>query len=121
MTLTRVYRVQAADGRGPWRPGWSATWIDGDAPADRLAETVMDLVPIAVLRRLPSTMVWGSACRTVDALMAWFTPVERARLRALGYHPVRLNVEIVVAESRWQMLVGRSRPFAEGATRVSWV
>ena len=46
-------RVQAEDGRGPWRPGWSHTWIDADAPADRLTETVMDLMPVTAIRALP--------------------------------------------------------------------
>jgi hypothetical protein len=115
-----AYRVQAADGRGPWRPGWSHTWIDGDAPPDRLTETVMDLVPVDVLMRLPKDMAWGSACRTLDTLMQWFTPVERERLRAAGYHPVKLTADVVLAESAWQMVIGRARPFAEGATRLRW-
>ena len=71
-----VYRVQAADGRGPWRPGFSHTWIDGDAPAGRLDETIMDLIPIAQLAALPRTMHYGCACRSLTALMAWFTPIE---------------------------------------------
>ena len=70
--MVTVYRVQAADGRGPWRPGWSHTWIEADAPADRLTETVMDLAPFEVLQALPVDMVWGSACRyggCADALV----------------------------------------------------
>lgn len=115
-----VYRVQAADGRGPWRPGWSQTWIDGDAPADRLTETVMDLMPISQLRALPTTMMYGSACRSLDAVLQWFTSLECQRLQAAGYYPVRLQADVVLAESPWQLLIGRRRPFAEGATRLSW-
>jgi hypothetical protein len=115
-----VYRVQAADGRGPWRPGFSQRWIDGDAPADRLTETVMDLVPLPLLQRLPPEFMWGSACRSLNALMQWFTPRERAALRALGFHPVRLTADVLLAESAWQLLVGRRRPFADGATRLRW-
>ncbi len=115
-----AFRVQAADGRGPWRPGWSHTWIDADAPADRLVETVMDLIPVHVLRALPSTMMYGSACRNVDALMQWFTSRERERLAACGFYPVRLNADVVLAESAWQMVIGRRRPFADGATRLRW-
>ena len=115
-----TYRVQSADGRGPWRPGWSHTWIDGDAPADRLVETVMDLLPIEQLRSLPQTMAYGCGCRTLDALLRWFTPNEQARLQEHGFYPVRLNADVVVVESAWQMLVGRRRPFTEGVTRLRW-
>ena len=115
-----MVRVQDAVGRGPWRPGFSATWIDADAPADRLTETVMDLIPPSVLRALPREMAVGCACRTLDALMAWFTPKERATLARLGFHPVRLQADAVFAESDWQMVVGRYRPFALGASRLRW-
>lgn len=115
-----AYRVQAHDGRGPWRPGWSQRWIDEDAPADRLTETIMDLVPIEQLLTLPSTMAWGCACRTLEALMAWFTRLERERLRAAGFYPVKLNVDVVLKESQWQMLIGRSRPFTDGVTYLRW-
>ena len=120
MSRIRVYRVQAFDGRGPWRPGFSQRWIDGDAPADRLTETAMDLLPIEVWPSLPADMVHGSACRTLDGLMRWFTPKERAALAALGFHPVQLTVDVVHAESPWQLLVGRKQPFAIGATRLQW-
>jgi hypothetical protein len=120
MAARRVYRVQSADGRGPWRPGFSQQWIDQDAPVGRLSETIYDLVPPKVLRSLPSDMHYGCACRSVDALMAWFTSVERERLRTLGYYPVSLMVDAVLAESEWQMLVGRIRHFSEGASRLSW-
>ena len=115
-----AYRVQDAVGRGPWRPGFSATWIDGDAPADRLTESVMDLVPSWRIRSIPRDLHVGCACRSLDALMAWFTPIERERLERLGFHPVRLKVDDVVAESDWQMVIVRQRPFREGATRLRW-
>lgn len=115
-----VYRAQAADGRGPWRPGWSRQWIDVDAPADRLVESLSDLLTIEQLRSLPPGMHYGCACRSLEALLAWFTPVERLRLKGFGYSPVRLNVDQVLAESPLQLVVGRVRPFMDGATRVNW-
>lgn len=115
-----AYRVQAADGRGPWRPGWSHTWIDGDAPEGRLSETIMDLLPLPQLRALPPTMAWGCACRSLASLMQWFTPVERERLERLGFYPVRMQADVVLVESPWQMLIGRTRPFTDGATRLRW-
>ena len=118
--MDAVYRVQAADGRGPWRPGWSQQWIDADAPVGRLSETVMDLLPIATLRALPPTMHYGCGCRSLEALLHWFTPLEQERLSRFGFYPVRLHADAVLAESEWQMFVGRSRPFSDGATRLSF-
>ena len=52
--------------------------------------------------------------------MAWFTRLERERLRAAGFYPVKLNVDVVLKESQWQMLIGRSRPFTDGVTYLRW-
>lgn len=120
MSRIFVYRVQASDGRGPWRPGFSERWIDNDAPVGRLSETIMDLMPIRELRSLPDTMHYGCACRTLTGLRDWFTAIEIARLESLGFYPVRINVDQILAESPWQMLVGRVRPFADGASRLRW-
>lgn len=115
-----AYRVQGADGRGPWRPGFSHMWIEDDAPAGRLQETIMDLLPIERLRSLPVGFHYGCACRTLSSLLEWFTPIEMVRLSAHGFYPVRLNVDRVVVESQFQMLIARSRAFVDGVTRLSW-
>ena len=115
-----AYRVQDAEGIGPWRPGRSHLWIEAGAPADRWTETVMDICPVSVLMNLPPGKHYGSACRSLDTLFQWFTPVERERLHRLGFHPVQLQADVVIAESPWQMLIGRVRPFAQGATRLRW-
>lgn len=117
---TTCYRVQDDEGRGPWRPGFSRTWIDESAPVDRLRETIFDLVHPNLLRQFASTYHVGSACRTRAAIDQWFTPIERARLEARGYHVVRLVADVVIAESDWQVVIGRARPFTEGATRFRW-
>lgn len=119
-TPDRVYRVQAEDGRGPWRPGFSHVWVDEDAPSGHLTETVMDLIPVEVLRNLPTTHAYGCGCRTLAQLRDWFTPVERQRLSRLGFHPVVMRVDAVLAESDRQVFFARCRPLAEGATRLKW-
>ena len=118
--VVRVYRVQATDGRGPWRPGFSKTWIDGSAPAGRLAQNIFDLISARTLQALPRDLHYGCACRTFDQLLDWFTPVEYVNLQKLGYYPVTLAIDTIIVESDWQMLVGRERHFSEGASRLSW-
>ena len=78
----------------------------------------MDLVPMAVLRRLPPGWHYGCGCRSLQALGAWFTQVERERLLGFGYWPVCLTVDAVLKESEWQAFFARRRPLADGATRI---
>jgi hypothetical protein len=118
--MVTVYRVQDASGRGPWRPGFSHRWIEAEAPAGRLTESLLDLLTPAQVWALPRSHHYGAGCRRLADLGAWFLPAERARLRALGFWPVQVSAEVVVIESSWQIFVGRVRPFAEGATRRAW-
>lgn len=119
-TANHIYRVQAADGRGPWRPGFSHVWIDDDGEVGHLEETVMDLLPISTLANLPPTHHYGCGCRTLDALMEWFTPLERKRLERLGFRPVRMDVDLILAESARQVFFGRTRPLNDRVTFISW-
>lgn len=115
-----IYRVQDADGRGPWRPGFSHHWIDDDAPPGRLTETVMDLMPLGDIRRLPSGMHYGCGCRSLHSLMSWFSRVERQRLQSLRYRVVVMRVDEILRESDWQVFFARRRPLSEGATVIRW-
>ena len=120
MTTTKIYRVQATDGRGPWRPGFSHKWIEADASAGRLTETVMDLMPIEQIRALPDDQHYGCGCRSLDVLLSWFTPRERVLLFILGYRIVELQVDAVLAESSSQVFFSRQRPLTEGVTFRRW-
>ena len=91
-----------------------------DAPAGRLSETLAELVPTKYLRALPDAYHYGCGCRTLASLMEWFLPAERARLRAFGFFPVKLQADDIVAESRWQLVFARVHPFTDGATRLNW-
>ena len=119
-TMSKVFRVQDAEGRGPWRPGFSTTWIEADAPVGRLTETLMDLVPPNTLRSLPRDRSYGCGCRSYASLMAWFTASEIRTLAALGYKVVELNIDGVLAESDSQVVFERFRPLTEGVTIRRW-
>lgn len=90
------------------------------APVGHLSETLADLMTRDELALLPAGYHYGCACRTLPALLEWFQPQEMTRLHALGFYPVRLLVDHIVKESPTQMVVARRRPFADGATRLSW-
>ena len=119
--MIQIYRVQDGTGRGPWRPGFSTSWIEGDAEAGHLTETIFDLIPLPTLMQLPRSHVYGCGCRSLPSLLDWFTPLERTRLDALGFVPVLMTVDLVLAESARQVFFGRGRPLKNGVRRLSWV
>lgn len=117
-----VYRVQhAVDGRGPFRPGWTHTWLD--AAGDAMRETkpsILDEFGDNLFAGAPRTMSYGTGVARALDLVQWFSPVERERLAAVDYIVVRMNIDIVVASSPNQIVFGRLRPLADGVSIIGW-
>jgi len=103
-----VYRVQAIDGRGPWRPGFSHVWVDDIAKPPAWIEEFN----VRAVLRAANGDVTGCACRSLDQLRRWFTQDELNRLRVLGYFVVRLEVDRILAESKHQVVFARKQPLA---------
>lgn len=103
-----VYRVQAADGRGPFRPGFSRKWSDAHGPLR--PPTWLEEFGTAPLHEIPDGWHAGSAVRTPEALAEWFTHDEMVRLRLLGYRAVRMTVDRILRESPSQVLFVRAKP-----------
>lgn len=118
-----VYRVQASDGRGPWRPGFSATWADRFTSLER----ELRCRPIftepgyeAALTARP--LAWPVACAvpTLSTLAQWFSRREAKKLRGLGYRIVRFDDVRILGWWPTQLLVARAAPFSEGGQVVPW-
>lgn len=103
----RILRIQDADGRGPYKPGFSAVWCDNYGPPP--PPTYMHEFP-GILRRMNEDAHYGSAVRTVEQIRKWFTPTELCRLRILGYRLVAMNVDRILAESKNQLVFMRRKP-----------
>ena len=117
--VKRVYRVQAADGRGPWRPGLSKHWIEMDS--DRpLQPDVLAAFGTGWLRQVPHGWHAGCACRTLAGLMAWFTPVECNRLAAMGYSPVAIYPDKIIEENEDQVVFACKTPLAFCSIALTW-
>jgi hypothetical protein len=118
----RIYRVQDAGGRGPFRPGFSAQWLDDELAPDRL-----ELPPwteefgfhLIQLRGKPGEH-FGTATRSIDGLRKWFSPTEQAKLRLFGYNIASFEDARVLAESEHQLVFARARPLNRGAIIVPW-
>ncbi len=112
-----VYRVQDADGRGPFKPGFSVKWIDDSyrpMPPSWIEEFGLDCI-----YELPEGWHFGSAVRSVTDLRQWFTQSELDRLLLLGYKPVRMEVEKIVRESPHQVLFARAVPLRWNVQEVA--
>jgi hypothetical protein len=114
-----VYRVQAQDGRGPWRPGFSKYWIDEDSQRP-LQLDVVTAFGLVWLNKIPRGWSAGCGCRTIDALFKWFTPTEQRRLADFGYTPVLITADKIIEENADQVIFARRRPFNESVIVMKW-
>ena len=101
--MTILYRVQDADGRGPWKPGLSNSWVDESRTF--FPEILTDVFRI----RLPKSGYHGYACSSIPQLRLWFSPTEYATLSAFGYYAVITSGSIIAA-SETQVLFTRKIP-----------
>ena len=95
-----IYRVQDAQGRGPWKPGFSAQWVEDRPDHDNLAPWYEEFEN--VLHRRTKGLVVGCGCKTKDQLKRWFTPGEYKTLTGKGYESVAMFVDEILAESDTQ-------------------
>jgi hypothetical protein len=114
-----VYRVQDAEGRGPWRPGFSRHWIDADGPP--LPPALHDDFGVSIYRTIKKANGHcGSACDSLEKLAVWFTQLEQLRLRLLGYRPVCILADEILAESEHQIVIRCDRPLTDAALLLPW-
>lgn len=117
MTAAEIafYRVQDRDGRGPWKPGFSHTWVEDRQDHDNLIPWYFEMGPVH-LKALAGEHV-GSACETIDQLRRWFTPSEYATLKRSGYQAVRVTGRIL-GKSSTQVVIASPIAFAKQAIPI---
>lgn len=118
--MTTIYRVQDAEGRGPYRPGTSHLWTDDDH--DRNPPFFIEFgwpiasIPFKWLRDENG----GCGFRDLDQLSEWFSPNERRKLAARHFLIVRMDADRIIAESSRQLVFGRSKPLWADFIVVPW-
>lgn len=111
MTET-IYRIQDRQGRGPFKPGMGAKWLDADKDLNTLPAWFQEFGWDLPEKKL-SWEVMGCGFRSLDQLNRWFTESERNRLKRLGYRIVKMNVSRILAESETQLVFTRITPLKE--------
>jgi hypothetical protein len=117
-----AYRVQADDGRGPWRPGWSHVWSDPDISPERasLLAPWSTTLMLAIAEQIKPGEYCGYGCLDLATLAHWFTPAERRRLKHIGFRPVLIDVARILRQSDSQVFFARNSPLNVGAIVLPW-
>lgn len=108
--MTTIYRIQDAEGRGPFRQGFSHKWVEPRVEHDDLIPWLVEFGRVD-LNRTPGFHV-GCGCLLVDQLRTWFTKSEVKTLRKFGYHAVRMDVDKLLAFGPRQCVFERAKPLA---------
>ncbi len=117
VTADTVYRVQDAHGRGPWKPGFSAKWVEEREDHDNLIPWLLEFGPVH--EQAIAGMAVGTACRTLEQLRRWFTKSEYENLRRRGYMAVSMDAGRILAESEIQLVFERCRALNVGTVPVN--
>ena len=120
MSDSAVCRIQDADGRGPYKPGFSHLWSEregGPLPIYLAFPDVIDRAHKIVSKRGGAV---GCAFRTLEQASAWFSPTEVLTLAKLGYSLVWIQPEEVLAENDDQLVFWTRIPLAKAVLRTGW-
>ena len=110
-----LLRMQDANGRGPWKPGFSDQWVDDarrfDLPAlhEAFGLGLKPMVDAALKRGLHL----GTAVRGLERFNQWFTANEQVKLALLGYRIVDATSCEILGETEWQAVIGSAQPLSE--------
>lgn len=110
--MNTIYRIQDADGRGPWKPGFSHRWVQYREDCDNLVPWFVEFDRCEILvsvRRLRNCF-FGVGCRSREQLRRWFTKQEYSTLLEFGYRSVKMEVDTILAESDIQIVFMRVSP-----------
>lgn len=109
-----VYRVQDRNGRGPWKPGFSESWVEDrtEQEFDAIAPPSMDIMLAIMMHKKNPHLGYG--CASLLALRLWFKKREYETLVRLGYRAVEMQVDDVIWEGPNQVAFSRAKPLHSG-------
>ena len=109
-----VWRVQDKNGRGPYKPGLSSQWADGDS--GRICAPWWIELGLGMgdaHSALDNGMHSGCAFRSVEQARQWFSRGELRRLARLGYELVPIDADAIAYETPTQLVIQCERPLRQ--------
>lgn len=111
----KLWRIEDAEGRGPFRPGFSREWrspvgLDLPPPWYEAGISVSEFQEL-----FSDGYRGGCACRTKAQLHRWFNFRERGRLKKLGFRTVCFVPDRILLETPTQVVFERRIERAEAA------
>jgi hypothetical protein len=110
--MTRIYRWQDKEGRGPYRAGLPLYWADADH--DERNPAFFAEFGLAIVQQAGYREHLGCGFLDVAQMLRWFTPLERNRLTVLGYEFGCLQADKILASSERQLVFARAKSLREG-------
>lgn len=107
----KLIRVQDREGRGPWRPGFSSTWMDECTPMRGKPITSYPGAIKVAHDASKAGMHIGCAVYA-DEISTWFAPPDLFRLARLGFYVADASACEVIFIAPDQVLVASHRPLA---------
>lgn len=104
-----IYRVQDRDGRGPWRPGFSALWHADTTPMTGRPITSEPGISVVIAEAHKNGLHIGCAVRGHN-MHLWFTENDLARLETFGFRIADASGCDVLLETEQQVLIGFKKP-----------
>ena len=107
----KIFRIQDSDGRGPWKPGFSLSWVEHREDHKNLMPWIIELGPIHSLAMAGEHV--GCGCETIKQLKRWITESEYKTLLGFGYKAVKMGVFRILGKTDIQCLFTRRVPLKE--------
>jgi len=115
--VTTVYRMQDGAGRGPFKPGFTDTWLE-----DRTNDEYEALKPafksfpgiLWQMHQLSGKYHCACGCLSLDQLRLWFTPSECVTLSRHGYTAVEMEADLIIQSDSTQCVFARKRAIRRG-------
>lgn len=115
--VSRVFRIQDREGRGPFRPGFSKMWLDEDIGTRvMLPSWIEEFGTEIASEAIAAGLSVFSAVRDIEQIRNWFSDTERQRLYQFGYFLVEVPNVRIIGESAHQVLCARELPLTFGVT-----
>lgn len=106
-----VYRIQDAQGRGPWRPGFSSKWMTKKTPT--IGIPIMEELGAAEAVKLGHKMGLHLGCAFREGCQSiWFTDDDLRALHRLGFTMREASNCRVLFETDQQVLIGSFLPLS---------